>query len=215
MKTKSVLWEQISRAAQMLSTLMMIMAAAPIIGSLLGGALINISSWRLIFWLMIVIGIIMFLSVYLLPETLSKERRSHESIIKSFENYRKLLQSKKFMIYTMSVTFFYVAVYAFITGSSDIYINYFNVKPEIYSVLFGVNILGVSLMSMVNQKSVNHFDLSHVLALSTGFAFLGITHSFGLWGSVIPMFLIFSTNDIVAASILLAAIMGWLGREKN
>lgn len=203
-----------TQAAQMLSTLMMIMAAAPIIGPLLGGGLLAVGSWRLIFWLMVVIGIIMFVSINLLPETLGETKRSHASLGNSFKNYGQLLASRKFMVYTMSVTFFYVAVYAFITGSSDIYINYFNVKPEVYSLLFGLNILGVSLMSMVNRRLVSRFDLSHLLALSTGLAFIfslilalmGVTHSFGLLGIVIPMFLVFSMNGIVAACANAAAL---------
>lgn len=196
-----------TQAAQMLSTLMMIMAAAPIIGPLLGGGLLIVGTWRLIFWLMVVIGIAMFLSIHLLPETLGEAKRSHDSLGRSFKNYSKLLNSKKFMIYTMSVTFFYVAVYAFIAGSSDIYINYFHVRPEVYSLLFGLNILGVSLMSMVNRHLVSRFNLSQLLLLSTSLAFIfslllvlmGVTHSFGLIGIVIPIFLIFSTNGIVAA----------------
>lgn len=203
-----------TQAAQMLSTLMMIMAAAPIIGPLLGGGLLIVGTWRLIFWLMVVIGIAMFLSIHLLPETLGEAKRSHDSLGRSFKNYSKLLNSKKFMIYTMSVTFFYVAVYAFIAGSSDIYINYFHVRPEVYSLLFGLNILGVSLMSMVNRHLVSRFNLSQLLLLSTSLAFIfslllvlmGATHSFGLIGIVIPIFLIFSTNGIVAACANAAAL---------
>ncbi len=154
-----------TKAAQMLSTLMMIMAAAPIIGPLLGGGLLSLGSWRLIFWLMVIIGIVLFLSVNLLPETLEKEKRGSLSLGNSFRNYAFLLKSKKFMVYTMSVTFFYVAVYAFTTGSSDIYINYFHIQPKVYSLLFGVNILEVSLISMLNRRLVTHFNISRLLAL--------------------------------------------------
>ena len=80
-------------------------------------------------------------------------------------------------------------------------------KAEVYSLLFGLNILGVSPMSMVNRRLVSRFDLSHFLVLSTSLAFvfslilalMGLTHSFGLLGIVIPMFLVFSMNGIVAA----------------
>ena len=41
-----------SEAAKMLSNLVIIMAAAPIIGPLLGGALLEIGTWHWIFWLM-------------------------------------------------------------------------------------------------------------------------------------------------------------------
>lgn len=45
-----------TRAAQMLSTLMMIMAVAPIAGPLIGGQMIRFTSWHAIFWLLAVIG---------------------------------------------------------------------------------------------------------------------------------------------------------------
>lgn len=41
-----------TRAAQMLSTLMIIMAIAPIAGPLIGGQMIKVTSWHAIFWLL-------------------------------------------------------------------------------------------------------------------------------------------------------------------
>lgn len=202
------------RGAQMLSTLMMIMAVAPILGPLLGGLFLRISTWNLIFWFMALVGGILFLSTRLLPETLQASERSQASIAQSFKNYAQLLTTKKFMVYTMSVTFFYVAVYAFITGSSDIYMNFYHVPAEAYSLLFGVNIVGVSLMSMVNRQLVSRFSLPKLLAISTSLAFLftlvlafmGVTNVLGLWGIVVPMFCFFSMNGIVAACSNAAAL---------
>lgn len=48
------------------------------------------------------------------------------------------------MRYTLSVTFFYVAAYAFITGSSFVYIDYFGIPSKYYGFLFEINIAGVS-----------------------------------------------------------------------
>jgi len=45
-----------TRAAQMLSTLMIIMAIAPIAGPLVGGQMIKMTSWHAIFWLLAIIG---------------------------------------------------------------------------------------------------------------------------------------------------------------
>ena len=45
-----------TRAAQMLSTLMIIMAIAPIAGPLIGGQMIKVTSWHAIFWLLAIIG---------------------------------------------------------------------------------------------------------------------------------------------------------------
>ena len=160
------------------------------------------------------VGGILFLSTRLLPETLQASERSQASIAQSFKNYAQLLTTKKFMVYTMSVTFFYVAVYAFITGSSDIYMNFYHVPAEAYSLLFGVNIVGVSLMSMINRQLVSRFSLPKLLAISTSLAFLftlvlafmGVTNVLGLWGIVVPMFCFFSMNGIVAACSNAAAL---------
>jgi DHA1 family bicyclomycin/chloramphenicol resistance-like MFS transporter len=51
-----------TRAAQMLSTLTIVMAIAPIIGPLMGGQMIRVTSWHAIFWLLAGIGLVMLLA---------------------------------------------------------------------------------------------------------------------------------------------------------
>lgn len=92
--------------------------------------------------------------------------------------------------------------------------NFYHVPAEAYSLLFGVNIVGVSLMSMVNRQLVSRFSLPKLLAIFTSLAFLftlvlafmGVTNALGLWGIVVPMFCFFSMNGIVAACSNAAAL---------
>ena len=156
-----------SQAAAMLSTLVLIMAVAPIVAPLLGAFLMGIGGWRWIFWLMALIAVLLFLSVHFLPETLPAEKRSAESIGAAFRNYGRLVRMKPFMMNTLSVTFFYVAVYAFITESSVIYIRHFGVDPQYYGLLFGVNIIGVAAVSSLNRALVNRFSLAALLKAAT------------------------------------------------
>ena len=65
-----------SQAAAILSTLVLIMAAAPIVGPLLGAFLMGAGGWRMVFWLMATIAVLLFFSVHFLPETLPHEKRS-------------------------------------------------------------------------------------------------------------------------------------------
>ena len=57
-----------SQAAQMLSTLTIIMAIAPIAGPFIGGSLLKVASWHWIFWLLAMIGVLDLLRKY--PEDL-------------------------------------------------------------------------------------------------------------------------------------------------
>lgn len=201
-----------SKVAEMLSTLMITMAIAPIIGPLLGGQIIKYTSWHYIFYLLTVIGVLMLGMVLFLPET--KQTKGVTTSLKTaFANYKLLLINRRFMLYSLTVTFFYVGVYAFIAGSPFVYINYFHIESENYGWLFSCNIVGVMLFSFINRKLVNRFTLDHLLIVSTGFALLAssilvvmcfqVHHIIAI---VLPVFLYFSMNGIVASTANAAAL---------
>ncbi len=203
-----------TKGAQMLSTLMIIMAIAPIIGPLLGGQIIRVSSWHTIFWLLTVIGVLMFISLFWLPETLSREKRLPASLVRTFVNYRYLMTHKVFMRYTLCVTFYYVAAYAFVAGSPAVYISYFGIDPQHYGWLFAVNIVGVMCISFLNRSLVIHRSLHRLLKAATTVSLIAIATLTvfvradlgGIYIIVGMVFIFFSMNGIIAASAIAAAL---------
>ncbi|WP_017347234.1 multidrug effflux MFS transporter [Pantoea sp. A4] len=203
-----------SRAAHMLSTLIMVMAVAPIVGPLLGGQMIRFTSWHAIFWLLVALGAVILLAVSLLPETLPVEKRVQTSLRGAFVNYGRLLRNPVFMRYSLGLALYYVAAYAFIAGSPMVYIRYFGVDPAAYGWLFAVNIVGVMVMSMVNRRLVTRFPLDRLLKSATAIAALATLvllltthlHWGGLLMVVVSVFIYFSMNGIVAASSTAAAL---------
>ncbi|WP_421671577.1 multidrug effflux MFS transporter [Rahnella sp. EDr1-12] len=203
-----------TRAAQMLSTLMIIMAVAPIAGPLIGGQMIKVTSWHTIFWLLAIIGVLMLVSLFWLEETLPAEKRVKASLSGAFSNYAILLKNVSFMRFTLCLTFYYVAAYAFITGSPFVYIRYFGVDPQHYGWLFAVNIIGLMAVSVVNRRLVHRYPLESllrfavfaatlaavILAAATGFGFGGI----GL--IIVAVFVFFSMNGIIAATSTACAL---------
>ncbi|MFP2506919.1 multidrug effflux MFS transporter [Buttiauxella gaviniae] len=203
-----------TRAAQMLSTLMIIMAIAPIAGPLLGGQMIKITSWHAIFWLLAVIGGMMFISLFWLPETLPQEKRVKASLPSAFRNYYALLTNTTFMRFTLCLTFYYVAAYAFITGSPFVYITYFGVEPQHYGWLFALNIVGLMGMSVINRRLVQHYSLEVLLkfaVVTAAVAALVLAAAAkleigGLILIVAAVFVFFSMNGIIAATSTAAAL---------
>ncbi|MDE8557825.1 multidrug effflux MFS transporter [Pantoea vagans] len=203
-----------TRAAQMLSTLMIIMAIAPIAGPLIGGQMIKVTSWHAIFWLLAIIGTLMLMSLFWLPETLPAEKRSQTSVTRALQNYFALLTNAKYMRFTLCLTFYYVAAYAFITGSPFVYITYFGIDPQHYGWLFAVNVVGLMAVSMVNRRLVHRYPLEAllrnavfiatiaaiVLAITTG---LGVDSITVIVGAV---FVFFSMNGIIAATSTACAL---------
>ena len=200
-----------SQAARLLSTLVMIMAVAPIVGPLLGGVLLKIASWHAHFWLLAAIGALMFAAVFRLPESLPAIRRARTPLWTAFADYRHLLTNRPFMRYTLCVTFFYIAAYAFITGSPKVYIGHFGIAPEYYGFWFGANIIGVMLLSAANRRLTRRFPLDILLKYATLTAAVAAlllvpAASLGIWGVALPVFAVFSTNGIIAACANAAAL---------
>jgi len=203
-----------TRAAHMLSTLMIIMAIAPIAGPLVGGQMIKFTSWHTIFWLLAIIGTLLLISLFWLPETLPTEKRIQASVPGAFRNYKSLLTNTSYMRFTLCLTFYYVAAYAFITGSPFVYITWFGVDPQHYGWLFAVNVVGLMAVSMVNRRLVHRYPLETLLRIAVFIAAiaalaLAVTTGLGVGGiSVIvaTVFVFFSMNGIIAATSTACAL---------
>ncbi|WP_241576183.1 Bcr/CflA family multidrug efflux MFS transporter [Rosenbergiella collisarenosi] len=203
-----------TRAAQMLSTLIVVMAIAPIAGPIIGGQLILFTSWHAIFWLLAIIGIAMWVALRWLPETLAPEQRIHASLCQVFRNYYDLLKQRQFMRFTLALTFYYVSAYTFITASPFVYINYFHVSAQHFGYYFAVNIVGVMGMSILNRRLVHRFALEKLLKFSvtlsaSAMVLLAVTTYFSLGGIGLMMglvFIFFAMNGVIASVTTAAAL---------
>lgn len=63
-----------SRAAKMLSTLITVMAVAPLLGPIIGGQVLAFAGWRAIFWLLVIVGVATLAALFTIPETLPVDR---------------------------------------------------------------------------------------------------------------------------------------------
>ncbi|BCQ40498.1 hypothetical protein ERHA54_31010 [Erwinia rhapontici] len=176
--------------------------------------MIHIASWHAIFWLLAIIGAVMLLAIAWLPETLPESKRVKASLSGAFRNYYCLLTHANFMRFTLCVTFYYVAAYAFITGSPFVYISYFGVEPAYYGWLFAVNIVGLMAVSMVNRRLVHRYPLETLLKCAASVAalaalLLAVATGSGMGGIgliIAAVFVFFSMNGIIAATSTAAAL---------
>jgi DHA1 family bicyclomycin/chloramphenicol resistance-like MFS transporter len=202
------------KSAEMMSTLMMLMALAPIIGPLLGGQIIRLGSWHWIFWLLTALGAMMLLLILGLKETLPASKRLKASPLETFKNYAYLLKHRSFMRYTLCVTFFYIGAYAFIAGSPFVYIEYFHINPQHYGWLFALNVLGLMIVSFLNKKLVQKYCLLFLLRCSTGIAMTaGIALSLlvrfdigGIYSIILMVLIFFSMNGVISATATVSAL---------
>jgi DHA1 family bicyclomycin/chloramphenicol resistance-like MFS transporter len=202
------------RAAQMLSTLMTVMAVAPLLGPSIGGAILEFGSWRLIFWALAIFGIATLIALYTLPETLPSERRNHAPLSGAFRRYGQLLTDRRILGYASAGGFFYGGMYAYIAGTPFAYIDFYHVSAQAYGVLFGVGIVGIMLANQINARLAKQVGSDRLMRLGTlmaalagivlaADAFWGIG---GLMGLVFPLFVFVAAAGLIVANSIVGAL---------
>ena len=119
------------RAAQMLSTLMIVMAIAPLLGPIVGGQILALAGWRAIFWTLVGVGLATLAALFTLPETLPAERRSREPLARALARYGELLLHRPLLGYAGAGGFFYGGMFAYIAGTPFAYMTDENDSDEI------------------------------------------------------------------------------------
>jgi DHA1 family bicyclomycin/chloramphenicol resistance-like MFS transporter len=209
------------RAAQMLSTLMTVMAIAPLVGPSVGGLILHVSSWRAIFWTLAGIGLVTLAALLALPETLPRERRNHEPLTRALGRYGELLRHRRLLGYAGTGGFFYGGMYAYIAGTPFAYITYHHVSPQVYGVLFGAGIAGIMITNLFNSRLVTRLGSDRLMRAGTmGAAIAGMllavdarTDWGGLMGLVIPLFLFISATGFIVANSIAGALNMFPGRS--
>ena len=179
------------RAAKVLSQMMLVMLTAPLIAPLLSAQLLLWFSWRIIFLLLVALGLALLAGVlFKLPETLPKTERRKISLKALPGQYLEVLLDRHTAGYFLCGTFTFAGLFAFVVGSPFVYIQYFGVPVEYFGFLYGSNVLTISLLTWINSRVIERVGIGPMLTRATwlsmlsGIAvlFFALTGIGGLWG---------------------------------
>ena len=206
-----------NRAAQMLSTLMTVMAVAPLLGPFLGGQVLALAGWRAIFWVLVGVGLLTLVALATLPETLPEARRNREPLVRAFARYGGLLREPRLLGYAGAGGFFYGGMYAYVAGSPFAYITYHHVPPQLYGLLFGAGIVGIMATNLVNARTVTRLGGDRLLVWgTTGAGVSGVALAVaagtgwgGLAGLVVPLFGFIAATGFIVANSIAGALSGF------
>ncbi|MEU3749986.1 multidrug effflux MFS transporter [Streptomyces narbonensis] len=156
--------------ARFFSTLMLISGVAPIVAPLIGGQILRITDWRGVFHVLAVIGILLTLVVWrFLGETLPPERRHEGGVGHALRTMRGLLADRVFAGYMLTGGLAFAALFAYISASPFVVQEIYGASPQTFSLLFGVNSIGLVLVGQINGKLlVGRVSLDKVLGWGIG-----------------------------------------------
>ncbi len=202
-------------AARLMSQLMLVMGVAPILAPTMGGLLLSIASWHVIFWFAAIHGLISLAIVWrVLPETLAATHRVRLGLAGLLSRYGSVLGERSFFLYMAIGSFVMFSMFAYLSGSPPVYIELFGLSPPVYGILFGLCAAGFIFGAQINPYLLRRLGASRVLRaavrlylaanlLLSGLAFAG---GFGVASVFIPIFLGMSTLGFIMPNTAVGAL---------
>lgn len=143
-------------SARIFSTLMLVMGAAPILAPLMGGAVSQFAGWRALFGMLAASSLICWVAVFrLLPETL----RVGSEIPRSLDIWR----DREFVGHALAGGLAYAGMFAYITGSSFVFIELFGIPSHHFGWVFGTNAAALVASSQCNRRLLRRREVKWVL----------------------------------------------------
>jgi MFS transporter, DHA1 family, multidrug resistance protein len=182
-------------AARIISLMSLILSIAPAAAPILGGALITVASWRLLFLLMAVYGAVLLALVWWFPETNSRREPGATKLRAVAVNYAMLLTSRAFIGQVVLTSLAIGGFYASQTLAPFVLMG----RLGLSSVLFGVVTASLMVSYLVGSLAANRLlrvvSMARLvlagaalvflaaLSLALGLRFLGL----GVAELVVPM----------------------------
>ena len=202
-------------AARLMSQLMLVMGVAPILAPTLGGLLLGIASWQVIFWFATVHGAISLILVWrVLPETLPLSRRVRLGLAGLILRYGAILRERTFFLYMFIGSTVMFSMFAYLSGSPPVYIQLFRLSPPVFGILFGCCAAGFIFGAQFNPFLLRRYGASRVLRIAVRcylaativlcfFAFVG---GFGVASIFVPILLGMSTLGFIMPNTAVGAL---------
>lgn len=203
-----------ARMGQLMSLVLAVLGLCPVLAPMIGNGLQALASWRLIFWVLAGWGVLVaLLAMRMLPETRKAGDRAAYRLGQVLQTYGRILADRRFLPFALTLCVAQAGFFAYIAGSSSVFISHLGLTPTQFSLLFAVNALGLVAAAIINPKVHARFGvqatyrvvniayavimLGLLLALATGLSPLWLLCA-GLFASVALLGLLMPTGSQLA-----------------
>lgn len=181
-------------ASRILSYMASVMALAPALAPVLGAGLLVWFGWDAIFTTLAIYAAAMLGLIALMPESLPVEGRQSIKPSALATTFRGLLGQRDFIGYTLTNAVAFSGLFAFLSGSSFVLIDFLGVSPEEYGYLFALIVLGFFIGSLLSAKLSRRRSRHRLLIIATllsaiggaAMALLALAGVYHVWAVIIP-----------------------------
>lgn len=147
------------KMAEVMSLVMMVFMAAPVIAPAAGQLIILVADWHMIFLFMAVsCALVMVWAGIRMPESLPPERRSAFTPGSVASAFAVVLSNRISLFYSLATMVIFGALYGFIGAAQQIYVGIYQLGvwfPLVFALIAGV----MAVASFINSRLVGRFGM--------------------------------------------------------
>lgn len=196
-------------AARVLSMVAIVTAVGPLLAPLIGGQLLLLGGWRVVFAVLTLFGALCATAAWLrVPETWPRENRASPAVLKSFAAYGRLLRDPVVWGHMLCGGMAFASMFTYISATPFVYIEHFHVSPQRYGFFFGANVFGIMIGNFLNTHFVGRFGSLRLISVaatvssiaSLFVALVCVTGWGGLWSIVAGLFFVVGVVGLLSAN---------------
>ncbi len=192
-------------AATMLSRLFLVMGVAPVLAPTLGGEMLRFTSWRGIFAVLALYGVLLLvLGTFGLRETLPPSRRRSGGVRNSLRTYGRLFRDRTYVGLIVVAGLTMAALFTYVAGSSFVFQRQYGLDEQQFGLLFGVGAVWLIAATQLNPVLLRWWSPAAILVAATlaGAVAAGVllavavTGLGGLAGVVVPLWAVLAAGGL-------------------
>jgi DHA1 family bicyclomycin/chloramphenicol resistance-like MFS transporter len=186
-------------AARAMSYLAMALGVGPATAPFFGSLILEIFDWRATFHATAIMSAVVLAAAFrILPETLPPEIRRPSRPMQLLAGYVLLLRQRKFMGYSLTISFQSGTFQVFITAAPIVLISTMGVSPQAFGLYVMCIPAGFILASFLSGRLLSHMSVDTIILVGA---------IFGVLGGLMQVFLALSglaTPSLIVASIFIS-----------
>ncbi|WP_446220725.1 multidrug effflux MFS transporter [Micromonospora sp. IBHARD004] len=155
--------------ARLLSRLLLVMGAAPVLAPTLGGWLLRWTDWRGVFVALAAFGVLLVVVAALgLRETLPADRRQRGGVVATVVVYGSLLRDRTFVGLVLVAGLAMAALFAYVAGSSFVLQQQYGLDEQQFGLAFGAGAVGLIAATQFNVRLLRRHSPQRILVSALG-----------------------------------------------
>ena len=138
----------------------------PMVAPGIGALMLQYVSWRSIFLAQAILTLPALYGSFRLNEPMTTTHADTGGVLAAIRRYGRLARNGAYMIYTLAFSVMGFSFFAFLGGSSDIYIRSFGMTEQVYSLYFAFNALALTLGSLLCARVLVNVESNRILFIT-------------------------------------------------